>query len=253
MIALIADGTCGDPNSEQPPQAIPEATLIAPTPVPIYAKGQIVGNVTLPAGTAVGILSANGETTLAGTRFGQISLPTTALAPTGKIYTGEVACQPARETPTPAPNLRPSGVAGFKGLPSGKEEAEAHPTLEARVLTLTNIERAKMGRKPLSWDENLARAARYHAQDMAAERYYTHESQDRVGGELKRVCKSFDRIDRFTKNCGAENIAFGNPTPEDAVRAWMNSPGHRENILDPELNSLGVGICHGYWVQDFGW
>jgi len=129
---------------------------------------------------------------------------------------------------------------------------EAPPTtpaakVDARVLALVNDERATAGCDPLAPDDRLTAAAQAHAADMSANDYFSHVSQDG---------RSF--VDR-SKAAGypdpaAENIAKGQRTAEDVMRAWMDSPGHRANILDCDLKTLGVGFTAKghYWVQDFG-
>ncbi|MFC5055250.1 CAP domain-containing protein, partial [Saccharothrix xinjiangensis] len=122
---------------------------------------------------------------------------------------------------------------------------------EARVFELTNAERAAQGCPALASDDKLATAARAHSADMAARNYFDHVSQDG---------RSF--VDRVKAagypSPGAENIAAGQRTAESVVKGWMDSPGHRANILNCKLKALGVGMARGgsygiYWTQNFGW
>jgi uncharacterized protein YkwD len=122
---------------------------------------------------------------------------------------------------------------------------------EAKVLEITNKERAANGCGALVFDERLANAARGHSADMAAQNYFDHKSKDG---------RSF--VDRIKvagyPSPGAENIAAGQPTPEAVMKGWMESPGHRANILNCGLKALGVGVAKGgsfgiYWTQNFGW
>ncbi|MEU4804406.1 CAP domain-containing protein [Actinosynnema sp. NPDC023587] len=122
---------------------------------------------------------------------------------------------------------------------------------EARVFTLTNDQRAAHGCPVLGVDERLNRAARGHSADMAAQNYFDHRSKDG---------RTFvDRVKAAGHpSPGAENIAAGQRTPEEVVKGWMESPGHRANILNCELKALGVGMARGgsygvYWTQNFGW
>ena len=130
---------------------------------------------------------------------------------------------------------------------------------EQRVLALTNAERRKQGLKALRWEDKLAFAARHHAKDMATKDYFNHSSHDRIGGKLVKTCDFATRLRAFYGRArfSAENIALGQASPEEVVRAWLNSPGHRRNMLNPKAEFLGVGYAtnakgRAYWVQNFG-
>lgn len=152
----------------------------------------------------------------------------------------------------------------FKGIPTGNEKiSSSKNSFEQELLALVNKERAKRHRKPLILNEQLTYAARYHAMDMAVDNYFDHESKDRrTNGSYKKVCSVFERMDRFLKGSlfsRAENIAVGNQSPEQVMRDWMSSKGHRANILDKEAKYIGLAYIYvegsewgGYWVQNFG-
>lgn len=122
---------------------------------------------------------------------------------------------------------------------------------EQQVLTLVNQEREQRGLQPLVWNDQLAQVARAHSKDMSDRNFMSHTNPDGLS--------PFDRI----KNSGirysmaAENIAAGQTTPQAVMESWMNSAGHRENILNPNLTELGVGFYQGnsgyryYWTQCF--
>jgi uncharacterized protein YkwD len=121
---------------------------------------------------------------------------------------------------------------------------------EAKVLEITNQERAANGCGALVFDARLAKSARGHSEDMAAQDYFDHKSKDG---------RTF--VDRIKAagypSPGAENIAAGQQTPEAVMKGWMESPGHRANILNCGLKALGVGVGKGgkfgiYWTQNFG-
>lgn len=145
---------------------------------------------------------------------------------------------------------------------TGNEKVEpVNSELELEVLTLVNIEREKEGLSPLVWNNQLGYAARYHAMDMATDNYFKHDSYDIVDGSLVMVCKTFDRIAKFYTEgfSGTENISAGNSTAAAIVDGWMNSPGHKQNILDPNAKYLGIGYYQKqgsdwthYCVQCFG-
>jgi hypothetical protein len=124
---------------------------------------------------------------------------------------------------------------------------------ESQVIELVNIERSANDLPPLIYNEELANAARQHSQDMGENNYFSHTSQDGTAFNQRIVNAGYDY-----NNCG-ENIAAGYPTPQDVVNGWMNSPGHRANLLSPDYCDIGVGYAvvagseyFHYWTQDFG-
>jgi hypothetical protein len=129
----------------------------------------------------------------------------------------------------------------------------AQADFESEVIELVNVEREARNLHPLSYNQELTVAARRHSQDMADQNYFDHTSQD--GREF------YERIADAGYNyqsCG-ENIAAGYATPAAVVDGWMNSDGHRANILDPDYCDIGVGYAavdgnqyYHYWTQDFG-
>ncbi|MFS0783796.1 S-layer homology domain-containing protein [Bacillus sp. 1P06AnD] len=119
---------------------------------------------------------------------------------------------------------------------------------EKKVVELTNAERAKQGLKPLILDTEASRVAHAKAEDMKVNNYFSHTSP--TYGGLKELLQKFG-----IKNWHAagENIAKGQPTPESVVSAWMNSAGHRANILNPNFTHMGAGYVSSpnVWVQEF--
>ena len=117
----------------------------------------------------------------------------------------------------------------------------------AAVVAATNAERRQAGCPELETDSQITAAAQGHASDMAGNDYFAHDSQDG---------RTFDEriTDAGYPSPGGENIAFGQQTGEEVVRAWMGSPPHRRNILDCSFATIGVGYDGrgDYWVQDFG-
>lgn len=122
--------------------------------------------------------------------------------------------------------------------------------VENQVLSIVNQERAKAGLKPLEMDWELERVARTKSQDMADKGYFSHQSPT--------YGSPFDMMKQFGINyrSAGENIASGQTTPQDVMVSWMNSQGHRENILKPEYTHIGVGYYRGgsyghMWTQMF--
>jgi len=122
-----------------------------------------------------------------------------------------------------------------------------------KVVRLTNRERKRKGIDKLSFNSKLQKAAQSHADDMdRTGRYLAHDSSD---GRVLR-----DRIDAVGYDWSyiSENAAVGQASPKAVVQSWMNSPGHRANMLDPEIQEIGVGYAiddvsgRPYWVQNFG-
>lgn len=135
---------------------------------------------------------------------------------------------------------------------AGAETNGAPSALERRVFDLTNAERAEMGIAPLRWDDRLGRAAQGHAANMAATNRFAHTLDRKDPGA--RI-----RAQGLSPMRWSENIYFGGSqygTPEAAVEAWMDSRGHRLNLLDRNVTILGVGVrknARGYYyfVQNF--
>ncbi|MFE7903163.1 CAP domain-containing protein [Streptomyces sp. NPDC057424] len=122
---------------------------------------------------------------------------------------------------------------------------------EAAVIGLTNRERARAGLPPLSADPLLTTAAQAHSADMVARAFYAHTAPD--------GSQPWDRAAAAgsTRRSVGENIACGQRSPADVVEGWMNSPGHRANILKPGFTHIGIGFAGGgragmYWTQLFG-
>jgi uncharacterized protein YkwD len=107
-----------------------------------------------------------------------------------------------------------------------------------QVIALTNEHRAAHGCPALVQNEQLAIAAQRHSEDMALSNYMSHTSPtgatfaDRISGT------------GYAWSRAAENIAVGFASPAEVVHAWMNSPGHRANILNCELREVAVGVAH---------
>ena len=120
-------------------------------------------------------------------------------------------------------------------------------THEAKVIKLTNAERTKAGLKPYTTNWELSRVARYKSKDMMTNKYFSHTSP--TYGSPFQMMKSFG----ITYKAAGENIAMGQRTPEEVVKSWMNSSGHRANILSKSFKEIGVGYeaKGNYWTQQF--
>lgn len=118
---------------------------------------------------------------------------------------------------------------------------------EQEVVKLTNAERTKAGLSPLQTDDKLMAAAREKSQDMQSNNYFSHTSPT--------FGSPFDRMKALgiTYKSAGENIAQGQRSPQEVVQAWMDSPGHRANILNGKFTHIGVGYVKSgnYWTQQF--
>lgn len=126
--------------------------------------------------------------------------------------------------------------------------------LRQQILDLVNAERASRGLNALRMNSLLEQSAQGHASDMRARNYFSHTNPEglnsldriRATGYLDQPCQC------VWKYVTGENIAAGQQTPESVMRDWMNSQGHRDNILNPAFVEMGIGIDGDHWVQNFG-
>lgn len=118
---------------------------------------------------------------------------------------------------------------------------------EQEVIRLVNEQRALYGLKALTENWELSRVARIKSQDMKTNRYFSHESPSY--GTPFQMIKAFG----LSYRSAGENIAYGQRTPQEVVNAWMNSSGHRANILNSSYTVIGVGYepSGNYWTQMF--
>jgi uncharacterized protein YkwD len=125
------------------------------------------------------------------------------------------------------------------------EKDPARDAFVQQVLALVNKERSRYKLKLLVLDKDLTEVAQLHAQDMARRDYFSHKNPEGKSGG-----------DRIT-NAGipwhtwGENIANSYKTPEEVMQGWMNSKGHRANILGADFGRIGIGFYEYYWVQNF--
>ena len=161
-------------------------------------------------------------------------------------------------TPSTTPQQKPEST---PSTPSTNPEQKPESTPEQKpstdfssyqqqVLDLVNAERTKRGISALTLDSNLSSVATKKSQDMVNKNYFDHTSPT--------YGSPFDMMKQFgiSYRTAGENIAKGQKTPQEVVTAWMNSEGHRKNILNPNFTNLGVGIAKDskgttYWTQMF--
>jgi uncharacterized protein YkwD len=160
---------------------------------------------------------------------------------------------PAQSAPAPAAP-RPSAPAQAAPQPSAPPQSVASiDTYRAELLRLTNLERQRAGLRPLTLSTPLGQAAQAHAIDMARNQFFSHTGSN--GSSMASRARAVG----YAYSYVGENIGAGYVSPEAAVRAWMNSAGHRANILNPNYTEIGFGYTNAsggqyrnYWVQVFG-
>lgn len=123
-------------------------------------------------------------------------------------------------------------------------------SLEAEVVRLVNQERTRAGVPPLTHNWELSRVARIKSQDFIDNNYFAHNSP--IYGSPSKMINSFG----IRHTASGENIAWGQRTPAAVMQSWMNSAGHRANILSRDFNQIGAGVARDargnfYWTQMF--
>ncbi|MFC7218227.1 CAP domain-containing protein [Streptomyces polyrhachis] len=156
---------------------------------------------------------------------------------------------PTAEPSTPAPAPTPTAKAPAPAKPA-PQPADSTAAAEAEVLRLVNQERAQAGCRPVEASAPLAKLAGDFSADMAARDFFDHTDPD--GDDPWERAEAAGVTD-----LGGENIAVGQANAQSVMDAWMDSDGHRANILNCEFTTLGVGVHFGgggpWWTQSFGY
>lgn len=155
---------------------------------------------------------------------------------------------PASSSKAPASSKQPAPVSSRPA--SSASAASAYSDFQNQVVQLVDQQRAANGLGTLSVDSALTKTATLKSQDMAKLGYFDHTSPT--------YGSPFDMMKQFgiTYRTAGENIAMGQTTPQQVMNDWMNSPGHRANILNSSFTKIGVGIARNsagryYWTQQF--
>jgi uncharacterized protein YkwD len=165
----------------------------------------------------------------------------------------KTAPEKPESTPSKAPETTPSKARAATKAPAESEASvtvSAETQAAAEVLKLVNEERAKVGCSPVSANSALSDLAANFSDDMAARGFFDHTDPDGA--------TPWDRAAKAgISGLGGENIARGQADAAAVMDAWMNSPGHKANILNCDFKTLGVGVHFGsggpWWTQDFGY
>ena len=152
--------------------------------------------------------------------------------------------------PSTTPQQKPESTPSKPSTTPDQKPSTDFSSYQQQVLDLVNAERTKRGISALTLDSNLSSVATKKSQDMVNKNYFDHTSPT--------YGSPFDMMKQFgiSYRTAGENIAKGQKTPQEVVTAWMNSEGHRKNILNPNFTNLGVGIAKDskgttYWTQMF--
>lgn len=137
------------------------------------------------------------------------------------------------------------GTGSAASSEQGTSRTTVTSTYANQVVALVNQERAKAGLEPLASDSSLSVMALDKAKDMYYNHYFDHTSPS--------YGSPFDMMNSYgiQYTYAGENIAMGQKNPQEVMTAWMNSQGHRENILSPNYTKIGVSYYNGEWVQEF--
>ncbi|WP_077799311.1 CAP domain-containing protein [Streptomyces sp. JHA26] len=219
------------------PSATPTAT--ASTPQADASKHSAAEPPHKPRRTAPGTTTSKPATTA--------PKPTTAAPKPTTAAPRPTTAAPKPATTAPKPTTaapKPTASAPSPATTGGTEASGA----VAEVVELVNAERGKAGCSPVKVNATLTEAAQKHSEDMAASGTMSHTGSD--------GSSPADRITGagYSWSSYGENVAYGYSTPEQVMQGWMNSPGHRENILNCSFQEIGVGLAQpgSYWTQDFG-
>lgn len=183
-------------------------------------------------------------------KINQGDCPTNSCQPAPAKVTAPSRPAPAAPAAAPAPASKQTPAPASAPTPAPAANNSSISAFEQQVVDLTNAERAKAGLAPLKLNVELSRVARIKSEDMRDKNYFDHNSPT--------YGSPFDMMRKFgiSFTAAGENIAAGQTSPQAVVTGWMNSPGHRQNILNPNYTEIGVGYAAGgsyrhYWTQEF--
>ncbi|MFF4751874.1 CAP domain-containing protein [Streptomyces sp. NPDC002514] len=205
--------------------------------------------------TEQGGTSGSAEPGRDGSAGGRATPRPSSSAPSAPASSAPAPARTPSKQPTATPAKQPAGKPTTPAAPaparrtSAPAKVSAATAAEAQVLKLVNEERAKAGCDALTASGSLTRLAEAFSADMAARDFFDHTDPD---GRTP-----WDRASAADiSGLGGENIARGQADAAAVMEAWMNSPGHRANILNCDFTTLGVGVHFGsggpWWTQDFG-
>ncbi|MFI8325341.1 CAP domain-containing protein [Streptomyces sp. NPDC085529] len=200
-----------------------------------------------PKPTPTATKTASPSPTPSKTRTAAPAPATTQAKPKPKPEPSKTPATTRAATPKPAPTTEAPVEETATAAGSTADRADA---AEAEVLRLVNVERGKVGCSPLQPSDGLARLAGAFSADMANRGFFDHTDPDGATPWSRAQAAGIT-------NLGGENIARGQVDATAAMVSWMNSDGHRANILNCDFTTLGVGVHFAdggpWWTQDFGY
>ncbi|MFZ3500626.1 CAP domain-containing protein [Streptomyces sp. 5.8] len=213
-----------------------------PSPSPESALEQQGGLANLSGRASAGAVTPSSSPTPSAS-------PSPSATPSPSPSTKPSKTPEASPTPTPVKPKPAAPKPSAPAAPAAPPTSSGHSAEESAVLTLVNQERAQAGCGPVRANPPLAALAGAFSKDMAVRGFFDHTDPD---GNTP--------WDRATKagvsGMGGENIARGQGDAAAVMKAWMDSPGHKANILNCEFRTLGVGVYNAaggpWWTQDFG-
>ncbi|MEM9565963.1 MAG: CAP domain-containing protein, partial [Actinomycetota bacterium] len=248
----LADLDPDGPGSSTDDAAGATATLPSSTSTSVPATPSSTVAVTTASTTSTA-LSTTTSTTVA-TTAPTTAAPSTTASSTTTVPSTTASTAPSTTASTAPPSTEASTTTASTAPPTSPTSAAApgpggeDAALQQAVLDATNAARAQNGCPALRLDPQLNAAADGHSEDMAARNYFDHVSpeQNDPGDRIRAA--------GYPARGWAENIAAGYRSAEAVVDGWMNSPGHRRNILNCDYEELGVGFAQPgyYWTQKFG-
>jgi uncharacterized protein YkwD len=234
---------------------------VTPTPLDLLTATGPAASASPPAATSgIDLTSTTPDAptptpTVAAKRPARLSKPSPTRLATRRVAAARATPTPTRSKPATSSATRPSASPASStatvvaGAATGTESA-----IEAEVIRLVNVQRGLVGCEPLTVNSTLVEVAREHSTEMS-----TVLDGVKHNGLDGRTPFQRMRDAGYTYSLAAENIAGGQPDAASVMTAWMNSPGHRANILNCQLAQIGVGMYlrpgsqYGtYWTQDFG-
>lgn len=157
--------------------------------------------------------------------------------------------KPSTEKPAPTKEQPTKQPTAEKPAPTPVDSSIG--SVRQQILDLVNAERKKAGLGSVSQESHLQSAAQKHAEDMSKRNYFEHNTPEGKTPTQQIKDAGYPLTGKWTTG---QNIARGQKTAEQVMEDWMNSPGHKKNILNGSFEHLGVGYVSSgnYWVQDFG-
>ena len=163
---------------------------------------------------------------------------------------GSSSSKPASSAPSSGTSSTPASSKPASSTPSTGTASGTYASFQNQVFQIVNQERTSRGLKALTMDSALNNTATLKSQDMAKLNYFDHTSPT--------YGSPFDLMQKYgiSFRTAGENIAMGQTSPQQVMTGWMNSEGHRANILNSSFTKIGVGIAQNssgryYWTQHF--